>query len=130
MSLDDYKALSGKAGPLCQGVARWLARFVRDPEVYITVSFSDLRRGVAQWQACFVRDPEVYITVSFSDLRRGVAQEGWDLQIRNVEDGSLVEQIQLKASTSMSYVKTALDRYPDIRVAVPSEVDGVKSGFV
>ncbi len=26
----------------------------------------------------------------------------------------------------MSYVKTALDRYPDIRVAVPSEIDGVK----
>ena len=26
------KALAGKAGPLCQGVARWLARFVRDEE--------------------------------------------------------------------------------------------------
>ena len=25
----------------------------------------------------------------------------------------------------MSYIKTALDKYPDIRVAVPSEVDGV-----
>ena len=43
--------------------AQWPARFVRDPEVYITVSFSDLRRGVAQWLARFVRDPEVYITV-------------------------------------------------------------------
>ena len=38
--------------------AQWLARFVRDPEVYITVSFSDLRRGVAQWLARFVRDEE------------------------------------------------------------------------
>ena len=44
-------------------------------------------------------------------------QEGWDLEIVNVEDGSLVEQIQLKAS--------ALDKNPEIRVAVPSEVDGV-----
>ncbi len=54
--------------------AQWLARFVRDPEVYIMVSISDLRRGVAQWLARFVRDPEVYIMVSISDLRRGVAQ--------------------------------------------------------
>lgn len=53
-------------------------------------------------------------------------QEGWDLEIVNVEDGSLVEQIQLKATTSMSYIKSALDKYPDIRVAVPSEIDGVK----
>ena len=41
-----------------RGVAQWLARFVRDPEVYITVSFFDLRRGVAQWLARFVRDEE------------------------------------------------------------------------
>jgi hypothetical protein len=53
-------------------------------------------------------------------------QEGWDLEIVNVEDGSIVEQIQLKATTSMSYIKSALDQNPDIRVAVPSEVDGVK----
>ena len=53
-------------------------------------------------------------------------QEGWDLKIVNDEDGSLVEQLQLKATTSMSYVKGALDENPDIRVAVPSEVDGVK----
>jgi len=36
---------------------QWLAHFVLDPEVYITVSFSDLRRDVAQWLARFVRDP-------------------------------------------------------------------------
>ena len=39
-------------------VAQWLARFVRDPEVYITVSISDLRRGFTQWPAHFVRDEE------------------------------------------------------------------------
>ena len=32
-----------------ESIAQWLARFVRDLEVYITVSISDLRRGVAQW---------------------------------------------------------------------------------
>ena len=55
-------------------VAQWLARFVRDPEVNITVSNSEYRRGVAQWLARFVRDPEVNITVSNSEYRRGVAQ--------------------------------------------------------
>ena len=52
-------------------------------------------------------------------------QEGWDLEIVNTDDGSVVEALQLKATTSMSYVKRALTDYPDIRVAVPSEVDGV-----
>ena len=41
-----------------KSLAQWIARFVLDPEVYITVSFSDLRRDVAQWLARFVRDEE------------------------------------------------------------------------
>ncbi len=41
-----------------RGVAQWLVRFVRDPEVYITVSNDVIRRGVAQWLARFVRDEE------------------------------------------------------------------------
>ena len=59
-------------------------------------------------------------------LAESPTQEGWDLEIVNAKDGSLVEQLQLKATTSMSYVKSALDKNPGIRVAVPSEVDGVK----
>ena len=38
--------------------AQWLARFILDHEVYITVSISDLRRGVAQWLPRFVQDQE------------------------------------------------------------------------
>ena len=38
-------------------------------------------------------------------------------------DGSIDERLQLKATDSMSYVKKALDDYPNIRVVVPSEVD-------
>ena len=45
------------------------------------------------------------------------------MKIEN-EDGSIAEAIQLKATESMSYVKEALERYPDIRVATPSEIDG------
>ena len=52
LSPDRYKAQSDKADRV------YLARLVRDLEVYITVSFSDLRRGVAQWLARFVRDEE------------------------------------------------------------------------
>ena len=52
-------------------------------------------------------------------------QEGWDLEIVNTDDGSVVEVLQLKATTYMSYVKRALTDYPDIRVAAPSEIDGV-----
>ena len=56
-------------------------------------------------------------------LAESPTQSGWDIQIVN-EDGSIAETIQLKATKSMSYVKNTLDRYPDIRVATPSEIDG------
>ena len=55
-------------------------------------------------------------------LAESSTQPGWDLQIVN-EDGSVAEEIQLKATESMSYVKKALGKYPDIRVATPSEID-------
>ena len=52
-------------------------------------------------------------------------QSGWDLQIVNEDDGSVIEVLQLKASESMGYVKSALMKSPDIRVVAPSEIDGV-----
>jgi len=55
-------------------------------------------------------------------------QPGWDLEILG-RTGRSLEQIQLKATESMSYVKEALERYPDIRVAVPDGV-GSTSGSV
>ena len=58
-----------------------------------------------------------------ASLAESSTQPGWDLRIENA-DGSVAEEIQLKATESMSYVKEALERYPDIRVAAPSEIDG------
>ncbi len=55
-------------------------------------------------------------------LAESPTQPGWDLSIENA-DGSVAEEIQLKATDSMSYVKEALERYPDIRVATPQEID-------
>ena len=56
-------------------------------------------------------------------------QKGWDLKIVD-QNGETVEQIQLKATESMSYVKDALERYPEIRVAVPEEVDSEPIGII
>ena len=54
-------------------------------------------------------------------LAESPTQQGWDVEIVN-QDGTLDETLQLKATESMSYVKTALDKNPDIRVVVPSEL--------
>ena len=56
-------------------------------------------------------------------LAESLTQPGWDLKIIN-EDGSTAELLQLKATKSMAYIKEAFDKYPDIRIATPSEVDG------
>ena len=55
-------------------------------------------------------------------LAESETQPGWDLRVEN-EDGSIDELLQLKATESMSYVKQALERYPNIRVATTSEID-------
>ena len=55
-------------------------------------------------------------------LAESPTQPGWDLKIENA-DGSVAEEIQLKATGSMDYIKKALERYPDIRVAAPSEIN-------
>ena len=51
-------------------------------------------------------------------------QAGWDLQIAD-ENEDIVERIQLKATASMGYIKDALEKYPDFRIAVPTEIDGM-----
>ena len=56
-------------------------------------------------------------------------QPGWDLEILG-RNGRSVEQVQLKATESMSYVKDALERYPDIRVAVPAELDSTSGSIL
>ena len=54
-------------------------------------------------------------------LAESPTQQGWDVEIVN-QDGTRDEALQLKATESMSYVKAALDKNPDIRVVVPSEL--------
>ena len=54
-------------------------------------------------------------------LAESAIQPGWDLQIIN-SDGSVAQELQLKATESLSYVKEALERYPDIGVLTTDEV--------
>lgn len=56
-----------------------------------------------------------------AQLGESANQPGWDLAILDRE-GAVAEQIQLKATESMSYVKEALEKYPDLRVIVPQEL--------
>ena len=55
-------------------------------------------------------------------LAESSTQRGWDLEIVD-RNGEMVEQIQLKATEDLYYVKDALEKYPDVRVAVPEELD-------
>ena len=57
------------------------------------------------------------------ELAESLTQPGWDLQITG-EAGQVVEEVQLKATESMSYVKEALEKYPDIRVITTQELEG------
>ncbi len=54
-------------------------------------------------------------------LAESATQPGWDLEILNA-DGSVAQELQLKATQSLAYVKEALERYPDIDVLTTDEV--------
>ena len=56
-------------------------------------------------------------------------QEGWDVKFENA-DGSVAEQLQLKTSKTPSYIRSAFDEHPDIRIAVTSEVDATAENLV
>ena len=55
-------------------------------------------------------------------LASSPTQPGWDLRIED-SNGEVVQDLQLKATESMYYVKEALEKHPDIKVVVPSELD-------
>lgn len=60
-------------------------------------------------------------------LAESMTQPGWDLRIQD-EYGAAVEYLQLKATDSVGYIRTALERYPDIQILSTGEVAG--SGLV
>lgn len=60
-------------------------------------------------------------------LAESMTQPGWDLRIED-EHGAIVEYLQLKATDSVGYIRTALERYPDIQILATGEV--ADSGLV
>lgn len=53
-------------------------------------------------------------------LASSATQPGWDLRIFEA-DGSVAEELQLKATDSIGYVKSAIERYPGIEVLTTDE---------
>ena len=58
-----------------------------------------------------------------AQLAESLTQPGWDIEIID-RDGNIVEQVQLKAVSTMKDIKEALENYPDIRVIAPQELEG------
>lgn len=54
-------------------------------------------------------------------LAESAINPGWDIAVLGA-DGSVAEEIQLKATDSVSYVKAALERYSEINVVTTEEV--------
>jgi hypothetical protein len=54
-------------------------------------------------------------------------QPGWDIRIVD-PTGHTAEYLQLKATDSLSYVKNAIERYPDIRIMATNEVADTATG--
>lgn len=54
-------------------------------------------------------------------VAESLTQPGWDLRIQD-EHGAVVEYLQLKATDSVGYIRSALDRYPDIQILATSDV--------
>jgi len=54
-------------------------------------------------------------------LAESMTQPGWDMRIVD-EHGAVVEYLQLKATDSVSYIRSALERYPDIEIVATDEV--------
>ena len=60
-------------------------------------------------------------------LAESMTKPGWDLRIID-EHGAALEYLQLKATDSVGYIRTALERYPDIEILATGEV--AQSGLV
>lgn len=56
-----------------------------------------------------------------AELAHSPTQPGWDIQVTDAH-GHIDELLQAKATESASYVKEALERYPDIDVSTTTEV--------
>lgn len=57
----------------------------------------------------------------YAELAESVTQPGWDLQILD-ENGITLDQLQLKATNSVSYINETLERYPEFEIIGSTEI--------
>ncbi len=62
-------------------------------------------------------------------LAESPSEKGWDLEIVD-ENGESVQRLQMKATESMSYIKSALQDHPDYPIVVPAEMDSGSDGVI
>lgn len=74
------------------------------------------RLNAGEWVGDILLQPGQY-----AELAENVTQPGWDLQIFD-NAGNVIDELQLKATQSLRYVKNALERFPDIDVLTTEEV--------
>lgn len=60
-------------------------------------------------------------------IANSINQPGWDIRIID-PSGHTAEYLQLKATDSLSYVKDAMERYPDIQILATNEIADTASG--
>jgi len=63
-----------------------------------------------------------------AELAEVPTQAGWDIKVSGPDD-EISELLQLKASTSLDYVKTAIETYPEIDVITLSDLEGQLSSI-
>ncbi len=62
------------------------------------------------------------LTGEVAKIAESPVQGGWDLAIVN-RSGETVEEVQLKATDSFGYIKDAFEKYPEIRIIAPQELE-------
>jgi hypothetical protein len=63
-----------------------------------------------------------------AELATSATQPGWDLAISD-SHGDLIDQIQLKATESLSYIKHAIEQYPDTHILATAELGHVSGNL-
>ena len=57
-----------------------------------------------------------------AEMAASVTNSGWDIAIINDSTEKIADTLQLKATEQVSYIKDALERYPDIDIVTTNEV--------
>ena len=107
---------------------------------YLSHFNAEQLRGVANnvkgiyHEELWVRKYNESHTDTYAEQFRETNHPGADVQIKDIKTHQVVDEIQLKATDSVSYVNEHIERYPDIEVQVTKEtanrMDGIYSSDI